>query len=117
MIKHVVMWQLHDPADAAKFKELLDTCKSLVPGMLEWEVGVRTARLEANMDVVLVSTFLDREALDAYQNHPHHKAVSAQLGKLRSQRTVVDYPTQAFRSADVDLADDLSYAPTAPGPL
>ena len=89
MIKHVVMWQLHDPADAAKFKELLDTCKSLVPGMLEWEVGVRTARLEANMDVVLVSTFLDRAALDAYQNHPHHKAVSAQLGKLRSQRTVV----------------------------
>lgn len=91
MIRHVVMWQLHDPADAPKFKELLDSCKSLVPGMLEFEVGVREAGLEASMDVVLVSTFADEAALEAYQQHPHHKAVGAQLGRLRAARHVLDH--------------------------
>jgi quinol monooxygenase YgiN len=117
MIKHIVMWQLNDPADAPKFKELLDSCKSLVPGMLEFEVGIRTPRLEATMDVVLVSTFTDKAALDAYQEHPHHKAVGAQLGRLRSARSVVDYVTLQQPGADVDLGDDLSFAPTAPAPL
>lgn len=117
MIRHIVMWQLHDPADAPKFKELLDSCKSVVPGILEWEVGIRSPRLEASMDVVLVSAFADKAALDAYQNHPHHKAVGAQLGGMRSHRMVLDYPTLAPGLADVDLAQDLSFAPTAPGAL
>ncbi|AKJ29302.1 Dabb family protein [Caldimonas brevitalea] len=114
MIKHIVMWQLNDRDDAPKFKALLDSCKSLVPGMLEFEVGIRHPRLEANMDVVLVSSFTDKAALDAYQEHPHHKAVAAQLGRLRASRAVVDYVTHAQPGADVDLADDLSFAPTAP---
>ncbi|PPE70619.1 Dabb family protein [Caldimonas thermodepolymerans] len=117
MIRHIVMWQLHDPADAPKFKALLDSCKALVPGMVEFEVGTRTPGLEANMDVVLVSTFTDKAALDAYQNHPHHKAVGAELAKMRSARSVLDYVTEAPSLADVDLGDDLSYAPTAPAPL
>lgn len=117
MIKHIVMWQLNDPADAPKFKELLDSCKSLVPGMLEFEVGIRTPRLEATMDVVLVSTFTDKASLDAYQEHPHHKAVGAQLARMRSNRAVVDYVTNIEPGADVDLGDDLSFAPTAPAPL
>ena len=65
--------------------------EKLVPGMLEFEVGIRTDDLEANADVVLVSTFSDAAALDAYQNHPQHKAVSAQLGPLRKARSVLDY--------------------------
>lgn len=117
MIKHIVMWQLNDPADAPKFKELLESCKSLVPGMVEFEVGIRTARLEATMDVVLVSTFTDKASLDAYQEHPHHKAVGAQLGRMRSSRAVVDYVTNVLPGADVDLGDDLSFAPTAPAPI
>lgn len=99
MIRHVVMWQLHDPADAPRFKELLDSCKNLVPGMIEFEVGVRRAPLEANVDVVLVSTFADQAALDAYQNHPHHKAVGAELGKLRRGRHVLDYAVAGGASA------------------
>ncbi|WP_395137312.1 Dabb family protein [Schlegelella aquatica] len=99
MIRHVVMWQLHEPADAPRFKELLDSCKNLVPGMIEFEVGVRSAPLEANVDVVLVSTFADQAALDAYQNHPHHKAVGAELGKLRRGRHVLDYPVAGGASA------------------
>ena len=90
MIRHVVMWTLRNPVDAARFKALLDGCRGLVPGMLEFEVGIRE-ELEANVDVVLVSAFTDAAALDAYQHHPHHKAVSAQLGPMRFARSVLDY--------------------------
>ena len=91
MIRHVVMWKLHDAADAPRFKQLLDTCIGLVPGMIEFEVGVRSAGLDANVDVLLVSSFVDAAALDAYQNHPHHKAVSSHLGPLRESRCVLDH--------------------------
>ena len=91
MIRHVVMWKLNDPADAPRFKQLLDTCIGLVPGMIEFEVGIRSTGLDANVDVLLVSSFVDAAALDAYQNHPHHKAVSSQLGPLRESRSVLDH--------------------------
>lgn len=91
MIEHIVMWRLKNAADAPRFKALLDGCRDLVPGMLRFDVGIRAEGLEANVDVVLVSRFADAAALDAYQNHPHHKAVGAELGPLRLDRHVLDY--------------------------
>jgi len=93
-LRHIVMWKLRNAADAPRFKELLDSCKGLVPGMHEFEVGIRRDDLEANVDVVLVSTFEDTASLDAYLHHPHHKAVGAQLGPLRDTRSVLDYMTE-----------------------
>lgn len=98
-LRHVVMWTLHDSVDAARFKATLDTCRHLVPGIEEFEVGIRQAGLDASCDVVLVSTFADRAALDAYQAHPHHQQVSARLGPLRSVRMVLDYDIAAARAS------------------
>jgi quinol monooxygenase YgiN len=91
MIRHLVMWTLKDAADAPRFKAELDSCIGLVPGMRTFEVRLRSEGLEANVDVLLDSTFVDAGALDAYQNHPHHKAVSARIGPLRHTRHVMDY--------------------------
>lgn len=91
MIRHIVIWSLTDPADAPRFKALLDSCRDVVPGIVEFDVGIRTEGLEANTDVVLVSTFADRAALDAYQVQPHHEGVKAELAKMRSGRHVIDY--------------------------
>jgi quinol monooxygenase YgiN len=91
MIHHIVLWSLRDPADAPRFKELLDGCAALVPGTLAFEVGIRSPHLEANADVVLVSAFADAAALDAYQRHPQHQAVAAQLGAMRRERHVLDF--------------------------
>ena len=91
MIHHIVQWTLKDPAEAPRFKALLDGCAGLVPGMLAFEVGIRTPALEANTDVVLVSSFADAAALDAYQRHPRHRAVAAQLGPMRRERHVLDF--------------------------
>lgn len=91
MIRHVVMWKLIDVGKSAHFKALLDSCAGLVPGMLEFEVSTRALGLEANVDVMLNALFTDAAAVDAYQNHSHHKAVSAQLGPLRETRNVLDH--------------------------
>jgi quinol monooxygenase YgiN len=91
MIRHVVMWKLLDAANAQHFKALLDTCAGLVPGMLEFEVNTKAPGLDANMDVMLNSLFADAAALDAYQTHAHHKAISAQLGPLRETRSLLDH--------------------------
>jgi quinol monooxygenase YgiN len=99
MIRHIVMWSLHNPADAPRFKALLDSCASLVPGIVEFDVGIRETGLDANIDVVLVSTFSDAAQLDAYQSHPHHKEVGVQLAVLRASRHVLDYACVAARSA------------------
>lgn len=91
MIRHIVMWTLKNPADAPRFKAALDSCRQLVPGIVEFEVGICADGFEANADVVLVSSFTDAAALAAYQKHPHHRAVSAELGALRESRSVLDY--------------------------
>lgn len=91
MIVHIVMWKLHRPEDAPRFKALLDTCIGLVPGMLQFEVGIATPGLEANNDVVLHSRFTDAAALQAYVEHPTHVAVAKELGTMREGRQVLDF--------------------------
>ena len=85
------MWSLNDPADADTFAAELRSCRDLVPGMREFEVGIRTEGLDASRDVVLVSSFDDHEALAAYIAHPHHQTVVKTLGTLRKSRDVFDF--------------------------
>jgi hypothetical protein len=96
-LRHIVMWTLRDPADAPTFKAELDSCRGLVPGLLDFEVALRpepalaALGADANVDVVLLATFTDAQALAAYQMHPHHRAVSGRLAGLRLTRHVMDY--------------------------
>ena len=58
-----------------------------MPGIVSFEVGVLTQGLEANCDVVLVSTFADSVALDAYQNQ---EAFSAHVISVDPATTVTN---------------------------
>jgi quinol monooxygenase YgiN len=91
MIHHIVFWTLKNPAEAPRFKALLDGCASVVPGIHTFEVAIRSDGLEANVDVALVSAFTDAAALQAYQQHPRHQAVAAELGAMRAARHVMDF--------------------------
>jgi len=98
MIKHIVMWKLKDQAEgagraanAAKMKALLDGCRDVVPGIVEFEVALAQPGLEATYDVVLYSVFADKAALDAYQDHPKHVAVKPFIGAVRLERQCMDY--------------------------
>jgi len=101
MIKHIVMWKLHDFADGAsksenahRLKQRLEALPQHMPEMKFAEVGINFNASDAAFDVVLVSEFESREALQTYQKHPEHQKVIAELlEKIRSEKTVVDYET------------------------
>ncbi len=100
MVKHVVMWRLKDVAEgadraanAARMKRELETLRGRIPGLLSLEVGVDVERSSAAFDVVLISAHESPAALAAYQVHPLHARVAEFIGKIRSERVVVDFET------------------------
>jgi hypothetical protein len=40
LIRHVVMWELHDPTQASVFRDALLSCAALVDGMRGYEVAL-----------------------------------------------------------------------------
>jgi hypothetical protein len=99
MIRHIVMWKLHDEAagndkmtNAKKIKVLLESLIYPIPDIGHLEVGINAEGTpENNWDVVLVSDFPNLEALDAYQVHPAHQQAAAFIKQVVSSRSCVDY--------------------------
>ena len=98
MIKHIVFWRLKDSAhgndkatNAALIKQKLEGLRGQVPGLLAIEVGIDFAGSGSSSDLALYCEFSSREALDAYQNHPLHKAVVPFVAEAQNERRMVDY--------------------------
>ncbi len=98
MFKHIVMWKLKEEAggrtraeNARLIKERFEEIANMIDGLQHLEVGIDVLHTEASSDVVLYTEFDSREAHDAYQAHPAHKAVAAFIGDLRLDRRVIDY--------------------------
>jgi hypothetical protein len=91
MVKHVVMWRYKNKADIGTARELLESMKGRVPSLLSIETGVNFLESPASYDLVLITAHKDRMALDEYQADPLHGEIKAALGKLDSERVVVDY--------------------------
>ncbi len=91
MVKHVVMWRYRNKNDIEIARVQLEGLKNRVPSMVGLEVGVNYQGSTASYDLVLITEHEDRAALDAYQDDPIHGEVKAVLGKLDSERVVVDY--------------------------
>lgn len=98
MLKHIVMWKLKEhaqgtdrAANAQRMKEMLEACADIVPGIEKFEVALAQPGLEATYDIVLYSEFSSRDALDAYQEHPHHVALKPFISAIREARQCMDY--------------------------
>jgi quinol monooxygenase YgiN len=98
MVKHIVFWRLKPTAhgnsketNARLIKEKLEALRGRVPGLLRIEVGLDFSRSEQSGDLALYSEFESRAALDSYQEHPEHKAVTPFILEARAERRVVDY--------------------------
>ncbi len=98
MIKHIVLWKLKDQAqgndkagNARLIKEKLEALKTKVPGLMNLEVGIDFSGTDSSADVALYAEFASREALEEYQDHPEHLAVSAFVMGVRSERRLADY--------------------------
>lgn len=96
MIKHIVSWTLTPEANAAELAADLAELANCVPGMGAFEVVLPQPGLEAGFDMMLYSEFADAEALQAYIDHPPHKAFGAKLAPLRTERRAFDYDTDAL---------------------
>ena len=98
MVKHVVMWRLKDQAhgnpkeaNARLIKQKIEALRDQIPGIIRLEVGLDLSATDASADLCLYSEFSSRAALDAYQEHPAHKAVMPFIAEARSERRLVDY--------------------------
>lgn len=105
MIKHIVSWTLADHAEgadkatnaeflAAELRKLADC----VPGIRSFEVVLPQPGLEAGFDMMLYSEFEDADALQAYVDHPPHKAFGALITARRTGRWAFDYDPDAIQA-------------------
>jgi hypothetical protein len=98
MVKHIVMWRLHDEVDGASkresaviIKQALESLQGKIPGLLHIEAGIDFSDSKQSADIVLYSKLESWEALEAYQLHPLHQAVVPLVKKYACERTVVDF--------------------------
>ena len=97
MLQHIVMWKIKATAEGSrehnitKARELLESCAQLVPGIQRFEVASAELGLECTYDLVLSSSFTDRDALAAYQSHPSHAALKPFMRAVVEQRQCMDY--------------------------
>ncbi|AXF20411.1 stress responsive protein [Burkholderia pyrrocinia] len=97
MIRHIVMWRVRGDTDAERaaaselVKARFEALRGRIPGMHHLEVGIDLSGVDYACDVVLVTEFESREALEAYASHPEHLRVRTELGDLRTARFQVDY--------------------------
>lgn len=102
MIGHVVMWKFEEQYDgrskAEHLAQLAQDFKALAPqieGLVSMEFGVGTGEGAAAYDAVLVTKFVSREALAAYDVHPEHQKIRAHIRAFAVDRRVVDYEAEA----------------------
>lgn len=91
MIKHIVLWRLHDRANAPAIKSKLEALPAVMPCIRTLEVGINLATGDAMADAALYSEFDSLADLDTYMTHPEHQKVVAFIRPLASERRVVDY--------------------------
>ncbi|PKM68493.1 MAG: stress responsive protein [Firmicutes bacterium HGW-Firmicutes-2] len=95
MIKHIVMWNIKEDLDLDRtrqtLKEKLEALTHAVESLKELSVGFNYNTSEAKRDVVLITSFLDKDGLDAYIVHPAHVQVGEYVRQVTKDRVVVDY--------------------------
>jgi len=98
MVKHIVMWKLHETANgnpksvnAELIKEKLESLKGKIPGLLKVEVGFNYKTSAQAADIVLYSEFDSRESEERYQIHPEHVKFVEFISSCRYERRVIDY--------------------------
>lgn len=98
MIKHIIMWKLHDRAEgfskldnAKRIKTALKKMTNEIPEINHSEIGINFCKSEHAYDIVMICEFNSRSDLEKYQKHPAHLELIKFIKTLRSERHVVDY--------------------------
>ena len=84
MIRHIVLIRYRPDVTEARIAEIfeeLHTIRGKVPGLIDIRAGRSESpeKMERGYMHGFTADFEDWEALQAYQDHPEHKAVGAQM--------------------------------------
>jgi hypothetical protein len=88
------MFKLKEENKAENLLELTVRVQSLqdIEQIRRFEVAFNSADMpDSNYDVALIFDFETAEDLEAYQNHPSHKAFGAFITQIRENRACIDY--------------------------
>lgn len=91
MIKHIVMFKLKNPDEAAEMRDVLNTLDGAIDTIRAWEVGINIGQSSKPYDVVVYSVFDDDAGLQTFRNHPQHLAVKEQIARYIETSGTVDY--------------------------
>ena len=94
MVVHIVMFRFKDENKAENIEKVKSSLMALsekIESLKSMEVGVDFLHSERSMDLVLTSTFDDREGLESYRVHPAHQEVVSLIKEVTLESRVVDY--------------------------
>lgn len=98
MVKHIILWKLHDTIPAAEKPAIRANAKAALEGLVGQIDGLLNLRLEidglpsSNADMLLVATLDSVESLQGYQKSPAHNAVADRYVRpYTAQRLCLDY--------------------------
>ncbi len=94
MIVHIVMLACKKENKTENLKKLKTSLEALmgkVPSLLSMEVGLDFMQSDRSYDLVLTSTFEDKEGLSEYAVHPAHLEVVSFIKEVTEDAKVVDY--------------------------
>jgi hypothetical protein len=89
------MWKLASTEEAERAEQAdriktgLESLPAVIPEILRFEVSVDSAPGD-DFDIVLVSDFDDRAALQRYVVHPEHEKVASYIRSVIAARAAVD---------------------------
>ena len=98
MIRHVVLMNFTDPADAPEAAERLRALAPQIDQIASLDVGVDVVGSDVSWHLALITTHPSLAALTGYQSHPVHQEFGAWVRPRLAARAVVD----------VDVDDTLS---------
>lgn len=97
MIRHIVTWTLKSDDQEEKAAQTADIAARLSPLVdlvegFDWlEIHSDMGGIDGNSDVLLVSQFASRDALNAYLDHPEHLAAVEVIREYFAGRAAIDY--------------------------
>ena len=80
MVKHMIIWKMKNETaqkseTAAKIKAALEGLVGKIEGLVEMHILTECYASSAG-DLMMDSTFTDKQALEAYQKHPLHVEIA-----------------------------------------
>ena len=92
MLKHVVTWKVKEEnkqENMEKMKKMLEALVGVIDEIKSLQVGINENGGE--YDIILITDFENKEALQTYDAHPNHQEVRKFVRSVVESRVAVDY--------------------------